>query len=104
MKNIFKKFFGMTYEIDSKVFRKALASYPYLEEANGSDYLHSITKVWATKKGNETTVHIRTHRPGILIGKAGIQIGKIKEHMEFLYKSDVKIDIIEDQMFWHVYS
>jgi len=93
----------MTYEIDSQVFRKALAAYPYLEEENRSDYLQSITKVWATKKGNETTVHIRTHRPGILIGKAGIQIGKIREYMQYLYKSDVQVDIIEEQMFWRVY-
>jgi len=103
MKNTLKKWLGMTYEIDNKVFRKALASYPYLEEANGSDYLHSITKVWATKKGSKTTVHIRTHRPGILIGKAGIQIGKIREYMKYLYNSDVQVDIIEEQMFWRVY-
>jgi ribosomal protein S3 len=104
MRNNIKKFFNMEYEIDSKIFRKALVLYPYSPNSISSSYLANITKVWATQKYEKTTVHIKTHRPGILIGKAGELINEIKKLMETMYKNSISIDIQEEKMFLDIYD
>jgi len=103
MFNTIKKLLGFEYEIDSKIFCKALVQYPYNSDSSGA-YLSHITAVWATWKGNRITVHIKTHCPGILIGKAGRQISEIKELMEYMSKNkDLSIDIQEETMFNGLY-
>jgi ribosomal protein S3 len=104
MINKIKKILGMEYEIDNKVFRKALSSYPYYNGNISGAYLRTITKVYATKKNNNITVHIKTHSPGILIGAKGKQISEIKSYMELLCKCSIEIDIQEETMFFNLYS
>ena len=103
MINYIKNLLGIEYEIDSKVFRMSLVTYPYQSGASGS-YLKNITKVWATIRKGKTTVHIRTHSPGVLIGKGGVQIDEIKNLMEHFYVQPVEIDIQEEMMFYGVYE
>lgn len=95
----------MENEIDSKVYRKALVQYPYNSDSDGS-YLSNITSVKAfeSTETNIVKVEIKTHRPGILIGKQGIQISQIKQLMEFMSGKFVEIFLIEEDMFQNLYS
>lgn len=93
-----KKLLGIEYEISNKPFLRALCLYPHTTDKSSS-YRYNITKVWATVKDNKTTVHIKTHLPGFLIGRAGSQISEIREYMEMLYGKPVEIDIVEEDMF-----
>lgn len=103
MLNKIKQLLGLEYEIDSKPFRQALRGYPtymmVIGEECSSSYLRNITKVTSTKRNNVVTVHITTHSPGILIGKAGSLINSIKDYMQLKSGEIVKIDIKEEQMF-----
>jgi hypothetical protein len=94
----------MNKEIDSKIFRKALVQYPYNSDSDGS-YLRSITSVVASFIGDATVlVTIRTHSPGILIGKRGIQISEIKDLMAHMSGKNVEISIVEEDMFQNLYQ
>ena len=98
MINTIKKILGMEHEISNKLFLKALSLYPYLLNGNHS-YKANITNVWVTKKKGNITVHIKTHYPGILIGKQGSTISGIRELMETYIGQTVTIDIQEETMF-----
>jgi len=104
MNNTIKKIVGLEYEIDNKIFLRALSSYPYSYDAIDSTYLSHITKVWVTYKNSKTIVHIKTHRPGILIGKAGTLINSIRQYMEELSGTVIEIDIQEEKMFSNLYD
>jgi ribosomal protein S3 len=103
MLNKIKAFLGMKHEIDSRIFRKALVQYPYNSESDGS-YLRTITSVKAFQSGNKVTVTIKTHSPGILIGRKGIQISAIKELMAIMSGKEIEISIIEEEMFQYLYG
>lgn len=103
MLNKIKKFLGMEHEIDSIIFRRALACYPYGSDSSGS-YLPNITRISATEKNGTVRVIIRTHRPGILIGAKGKQISEIKQMMEQMSKKTVEIHIEEETMFSNLYD
>lgn len=107
MLNWIKKLLGFECEIDSKLFRKSLHQYPYGAADCSGAYLANITEVLVTKKGKLVTCHIRTHRPGILIGKHGDQIAGIKELMELKAISQCEhliIDIQKETMFQGLYD
>ena len=58
----------------------------------------SISKVVIERTGNEkplTTITIHTARPGIIIGKGGKEVDKIKEELKKITKKDVQINIFE---------
>ena len=58
----------------------------------------SISKVVIERTGNEkplTTITIHTSRPGIIIGKGGKEVDKIKEELKKITKKDVQINIFE---------
>ena len=99
MINTIKKILGMEHEISNKLFLKALALYPYLTSGNYHSYKGHITNVRVTKKKGNITVHIKTHSPGILIGKQGSTISGIRELMETYIGQTVTIDIQEETMF-----
>lgn len=95
---------GREYEIESKIFRRALSSYPYGSDSSGQ-YLSHITNVQAFQKPDGIVrVLIVSHHPGILIGKAGKQIKEIKEYMEYLSNKTVDIDIRESEIFKKLYE
>lgn len=104
MLNQIKKLLGMEYEIDSKIFKRALTSYPYSATESTGSYIRHITNVQAFQTGDKVRVLIESHHPGILIGKAGKQIGEIKEYMERMSKKTVTIDIRETEIFLNIYE
>jgi len=99
--NIIDKIFK--HEIDSKIFRKALVQYPYLNNTS-HEYICNITSVKAFQLKNKIKVEIRTHRPGILIGMKGNQINGIKEYMNRKCGQEVEIFLIEEDLFQHLYD
>ena len=73
----------------------------YLEK-NAGDYekaIEEITQLGITKidfKG--TTIHITLTRPGLLIGRRGENIDKLRVHLSKSLKQEINIDIIEDRI------
>ena len=58
----------------------------------------SISKVVIERTGSEkplTTITVHTARPGIIIGKGGKEVDKIKEELKKITKKDVQINIFE---------
>lgn len=55
----------------------------------------AISKVLIERTGNRTTVIIKTAKPGILIGKKGADIEKIKAQIKKFGESDVNVKITE---------
>ena len=58
----------------------------------------SIAKIVIERTGNEkpiTTITIHTSRPGIIIGKGGKEVDKLKEELKKLTKKEVQINIFE---------
>lgn len=104
MFNQIKKLLGMEYEIDSKIFKRALTSYPYGSVESTGSYIRHITNVQAFQKGNHVRVLIESHSPGILIGKAGKQISEIREYMEYLSGKSVSTNIRETEIFRNLYK
>lgn len=104
MLNLIKKILGMEYEIDSKIYKRALTSYPYRSTESTGLYISHITNVQAFQKGEKVRVLIETHHPGILIGRAGKQIKEIKEYMEELSEKIVEIEIRETEIFRKLYE
>ena len=54
-----------------------------------------ISKVIIERSAAKARVTIHTSRPGILIGKKGSDIDKIKKHISKLVKSEVSLNIVE---------
>ena len=55
----------------------------------------AITKVEIERLSNEIVVSIHTSRPGVLIGRGGAGVDKLRQKMKQLTGKDIKIDIIE---------
>lgn len=58
----------------------------------------NIAKIVIERTGNEkpiTTITIHTSRPGIIIGKGGKEVDKLKEELKKLTKKEVQINIFE---------
>ncbi|MDD2840579.1 MAG: 30S ribosomal protein S3 [Rickettsiales bacterium] len=55
----------------------------------------AISKVIIERTGNRTTVIIKTAKPGILIGKKGADIEKIKAQIKKFGETDVNVKITE---------
>lgn len=88
---------GLKYEIDSKKYRRVIHQYFYWKEWG---YETSITQIKAFKKKNKVTVMIETHRPGLLIGKAGVFIDGLKKHLNKELNENIDIDLKECKL-WH---
>ena len=55
-------------------------------------YVHGID---VDTQQNTVVVNIKLHRPGLLIGRAGNTIDKIKEQLCVMFDKDVRIDLTE---------
>lgn len=91
------KLFSLKREIDSKIYRKHIYQYFRLNEWG---YETSITYVKTFKQGDEIIIEIETHRPGLLIGKAGRFIDGLTGYLEEETKQNIKIDLKECKL-WH---
>ena len=54
-----------------------------------------ISKIIIERTLNRITISINTARPGIIIGKGGGEVDRIKEEIKKLTKKDVQINIVE---------
>ena len=54
-----------------------------------------ISKIIIERTLNRITISINTSRPGIIIGKGGGEVDRIKEEIKKLTKKDVQINIVE---------
>lgn len=54
-----------------------------------------ITRVLVGRAGKKITVTIQTTRPGVIIGKSGVEVDKLKEELKKLTQQDVEVDIFE---------
>ena len=80
--------------------KKDMAS-KLIEDAKIREYLNarlskaSISKIIIERTLKLITVTISTSRPGIIIGKGGQEVDKLKEELKKLTKKDVQINIFE---------
>lgn len=72
----------------SKILEKHFGIYNYLRlQIHGIDV--------DTQQPNEIVVNIRLHRPGYLIGRAGIDINTITDMLMVAFNKRVRINIVE---------
>src|SRR5450432_3115846 len=66
-------------------------------KANLTDRLKSagVSSIEVDRPGNKLRVTIRTSRPGIIIGRKGAEIDKLKQELQVKTKREVYIDIQE---------
>lgn len=88
---------GWKHEVESKKYRKTI--YQYFSWKDWG-YETSITQIKTFKEKDKVTVMIETHRPGVLIGKAGVFIDGLKEHLNKELKENIEIDLRECKL-WH---
>lgn len=87
----------LKYEVESKPYRKIIYQYFRWKDWN---YETTITYVKTFKKGDTTIIEIETHRPGLLIGKAGVFIDGLQQELWERTKENIKIDLKECKL-WH---
>lgn len=77
------------------------AAQKLVEDEKIRKYLHArvqkggISKIVIERTLNRITVTIHTSRPGIIIGKGGGEVDRIKEELKKLTQKDVQINIVE---------
>lgn len=54
-----------------------------------------LAKVEIIRAPKKVTVDIHTSRPGIVIGRRGAEVDKLREELQFLSKQDISLNIIE---------
>jgi len=84
-------------EIDSLLYRRLMYQYFRMIDWN---YITSITSIKVFKQRDGISIEIETHRPGLLIGKAG----KIIDELRDFIKEDTKENIhfsIKECMLWY---
>lgn len=86
---------------DSNWFGGADYADKLVEDQKIRKYLHAritkggISKIIIERTLNRITISIHTSRPGIIIGKGGGEVDRIREEVKKLTKKDVQINIIE---------
>ena len=105
LKSSIMNLFGLKHEIDSKIYRKHI--YHYFRR-NEWGYETSITNVKTFKHKNNIIIEIETHRPGLLIGKAGDFIDGLMEYLEeetwiFNVKQNITIQVKECKLWNNLY-
>jgi small subunit ribosomal protein S3 len=55
----------------------------------------SIAKVGIERTAKRVTVHIHTARPGIVIGKKGEEVERLKGELQYITKKGIHINIVE---------
>lgn len=84
-------------QLDTRKYRREMYAYFRLTEWG---YETTITKVNIYQTMNNIVVEVETHRPGILIGKAGHYIDKLTEYLQEEIDPTIKIHIKECEL-WH---
>ncbi len=58
-------------------------------------YLAGISKIEIERAGNKAKVKIHTARPGLVIGKKGVEIDRVKKDLENRFDTEFILDIVE---------
>jgi small subunit ribosomal protein S3 len=72
-----------------------------LEDIKIRDYTNKrfdnadISQVEILRSPKRVTVNIYTARPGMVIGKSGMEIEQFKKELEFVTKKDVQLNVLE---------
>ena len=80
---------------------KKTSSAKLVEDEKIREYLHAriskggIARIIIERTLKRVTVTISTSRPGIIIGKGGSEVDRLREELKKLTKKDVQINIIE---------
>ncbi len=86
---------------DSNWYGGADFSAKLVEDQNIRKYLNAriskggISRIVIERTLNRITISIHTSRPGIIIGKGGGEVDRVREEIKKLSKKDVQINIIE---------
>jgi ribosomal protein S3 len=92
-------FIGFNIKIDSKLIKNSIIKYinTYQKDWN---FDKIITNINTFKNNKGLQIHITAHRPGLLIGKEGLILHKIINHLKKdLNESDIEITIYESDTF-----
>ena len=58
-------------------------------------YFAQIPKVEIERKGDQIMILVHCARPGVLIGRKGVKVDKLKQQLELMTKKDVTLNIHE---------
>ncbi|GBD98771.1 30S ribosomal protein S3 [bacterium BMS3Abin07] len=92
---------GIIKTWNSKWFMKQGYAETLHEDLNIRKYIKNrlfhagISSVEIERTGDKIRISIQTARPGIIIGKKGVEVEKLKKDLEFLTSKQVQIDIKE---------
>ncbi len=92
---------GINRSWDSKWFANAQYSTFVLEDFNIRKFLKKrvlqagVSKIEIERAANKVRIRMHAARPGIVIGKKGVEIEKLKSDLEKMIKRDVILDIQE---------
>lgn len=80
----------------SRQYQQAL-----LEDIRIREYTHKrfdnadVSQVEIIRSPKRITINIYTARPGMVIGKSGVEIEQFKKELEFLTKKDIQLNVLE---------
>ena len=80
-----KKEFGSNLEEDHRIRTFLEEKFRYA----------AVPRIFIERAGNRVRIKVFTARPGIVIGRKGTELEKIKESLGKLIKNDVLLDIVE---------
>lgn len=92
---------GIVKSWSSKWFMKQGYAETLHEDLNIRKYIKNrlfhagIANIEIERTGDKIRIFIHTARPGIIIGKKGVEVEKLKKDIEFLTEKQVQIDIKE---------
>jgi small subunit ribosomal protein S3 len=92
---------GIVKTWDSKWFMKQGYAETLHEDLNIRKYIKNklyhagVSRIEMERTGDKVRIHIHTARPGIIIGKKGAEVEKLKKDIEYLTGKQVQIDIKE---------
>lgn len=92
---------GIVRGWDSNWYGEKDFSDKLIEDQKIRNYLNArinkggISKIVIERTLNRITISIHTSRPGIIIGKGGGEVDKIREEIKKITKKDVQINIVE---------
>lgn len=87
-------------EIDSQLYRRLMYQYFRMNLWN---YETTITSVKVFKEKDKLTIEIESHRPGLLIGKAGRFIVGLQTFIEEETKENIHFSIKECKLWCRLY-
>lgn len=81
---------------DKKGFKEALlADYKIRKHVKGNYKFAGIPKIEIERKGEEINVILNTARPGLVIGRKGAEVDKLRAKLEEITGKKVNVNIVE---------